>query len=327
MAEGPPGANVQLEHGYIRLANRLATAIAMAPWDGAAQPRMVMALVRLTYGRNRKDAEIGKADWRAVTGLTDRHIVSVRKRLQDEGVMELVADFDARTQTPQRWRLRKDFTRWGSFAVPLAVVEAAEKVAAPPAAKRSPGAPQTTGDQVNHRPPDPVVPSSPGQYPAGSPGTSRKPNGHKDSEGAKDRKDRKDSTTPPSTARAGTRGLDRLRDYLGDHAEAADRMDESTDHGPTWAAGLMGLYGPNGTDPKAYDGLPEPERPTALAIAMDRYAAEAKPYNGRLFRRFLETVSHERQGNGNGSGHGGGTPGKGGSQASGAAGDYDHLGG
>lgn len=63
-----------------------------------------------------------------------------------------------------------------------------------------------------------------------------------------------------------------LRAYLGERGHAADRMAESTDHPSSWASAVLGLYGPNGTDPTVWSGVPPPDRPAALAMALDRYA-------------------------------------------------------
>lgn len=120
-------ADVQLEHGYLRLANRLATAIALAPWGSPSHPRIVMALIRATYGLRRREAPIGAADWRAFTGLSDRHIRRAKLELADAGVIVLVADFDARTHAPQTWMLQKNFTKWGMYSVSESDVEAAEQ--------------------------------------------------------------------------------------------------------------------------------------------------------------------------------------------------------
>jgi phage replication O-like protein O len=119
-------ADVRLDDGYIRLANTLATAIALAPWDSAAQPRLVMALIRTTFGMNRKEADIGMAQWRAMTGMHDRQVRRAKESLQKAGVITLVRDFDARSRTPQRWQLNKDYETWGPYAVSVDAVQAAE---------------------------------------------------------------------------------------------------------------------------------------------------------------------------------------------------------
>jgi len=111
------GNGVQLEHGYVRIANRLMTALARAPWDSGAQLRMVMALMRMTYGVQRKAAPIGMSDWRTLTGLSDRQITHVKGVLHRNGVLILVQEANPRKATPQVWQLEKDCGKWKRFRV------------------------------------------------------------------------------------------------------------------------------------------------------------------------------------------------------------------
>lgn len=101
------------------------------------------------------------------------------------------------------------------------------------------------------------------------------------------------SITPSPRARARGDALDRLRTYLGQYAEAADRFATSAAHPSTWASAILGLYGPQGTDTQAWQRSPPENRPELLARALDRYAGEGKPYHARYFRRFLEAVVNE----------------------------------
>src|SRR5690606_30034571 len=107
-------------------------------------------------------------------------------------------------------------------------------------------------------------------------------------------KDKERYTPPSSLPRAYTReALGRLRAYLGEHADAVDRFAASAEHSPTWPAAILGLYGPEGTDPTIWQRSPPEVRPALLARALDRYAGESRPYHGKLFRRFLEDVIYE----------------------------------
>lgn len=111
------------------------------------------------------------------------------------------------------------------------------------------------------------------------------------------------STSTPSTPRAHAReeDLGRLRAYLGPYADAVDRFAASAAHSATWAAAILGLYGPQGTDQTVWQRSPPEARPALLARALDRYAGESMPYHGKLFRRFLEAVIHEHANNGSAS--------------------------
>lgn len=107
-------------------------------------------------------------------------------------------------------------------------------------------------------------------------------------------RDNHHSTTSHTRTRdARETALDRLRTYLGPHADAVDRFCAAAPHSATWAAAILGLYGPEGTDQAVWQRSPPEERPSLLARALDRYAGESRPYHGKLFRRFLEDVIHE----------------------------------
>lgn len=59
--------------------------------------------------------------------------------------------------------------------------------------------------------------------------------------------------------------------------------------------GLYGWGGIEGTDSKIWERTPEAERPRLLSIAVQRLEGEGKEYQGRLFRRIIETVIEENQ--------------------------------
>lgn len=134
-----------------------------------------------------------------------------------------------------------------------------------------------------------------------------------------------ETETDPEPPTSPPRGSDvvRLERYLGPHAAAVDRFTRSAPHPVTWAAGVLGLYGPQGTDERVWTGIDPPDRPGLLAKALDRYAAEGKPYNGRYFRRFLEGAIDEHRrtdyrATGT-DGHAGGAPGQAGGPPAGGA--------
>ena len=108
--------------------------------------------------------------------------------------------------------------------------------------------------------------------------------------------------TPPTEARERARPSDldlkRLREYLGDHADAVDMMlNAAPDHGRVWAAAVLGKYGPNGTQPPS--GVPPERRPAILATALIDFAGQGKAYTNRHFDGFFNTAAeNERSGNG-----------------------------
>lgn len=60
---------------------------------------------------------------------------------------------------------------------------------------------------------------------------------------------------------------------------------------PMTRLALVGLYGPNGTDERLWNGVPEADRPRLACTAMLRWQGENhRAFNSRLFREILKTV-------------------------------------
>lgn len=282
-------ADVQLEHGHTRIAHPILEALALASFT-AAQLKVLMVLIRETYGWQRKDARISLGAFSAATGSHKSTVQRALEALTGEGVVVVVepATFSA----PATYRLEKDPRRWGRFAVTppsLAATSEPDGVQVAPAqggsvdATRGGSAGATRGGSV-----DATCTHSQ---------TVENTSGY---EALKIGKDRERYTPPPSPPRERAResALDRLRSYLGPHADAVDRFAAAAEHSPTWASALYGLYGPDGTDPTIWQRSPPDDRPALLARALDRYAGESRQYHGKLFRRFLEDVIHEHRSEG-----------------------------
>lgn len=62
----------QLEHGHTRIANTLLEALAKHPFHGG-EARIVMAVLRLTYGWRKKQAPISARQLAKATGFSSRH--------------------------------------------------------------------------------------------------------------------------------------------------------------------------------------------------------------------------------------------------------------
>lgn len=88
---------------------------------------------------------------------------------------------------------------------------------------------------------------------------------------------------------------DRLVGYAGKlvvpHAE---RVAELHGNRETWAMGVMGAYGPDGTEKRLLDAVPATERAGILAAAIVRYATDAKSWDGKYFRGFVRVAAAER---------------------------------
>lgn len=115
-------ADVQLEKGYIRIANALYDAVQTAPFTDS-QRRVVSALIRLSYGWGRKTVEIAVPDLAKLLDLKNsggfRGGVS---EIIDAGVLQLVRGGTGRK--PSVFAVQKDHEQWGVFSVSAAVLGA-----------------------------------------------------------------------------------------------------------------------------------------------------------------------------------------------------------
>ncbi|RKY58914.1 MAG: hypothetical protein DRP95_05520 [Candidatus Latescibacterota bacterium] len=78
--------NPQLEDGYTRVANELLEAIIAFPFTNR-QLKMVLALIRLTYGYNQKVARVSKSYLARITGLHLPHVGQTLRELERMNVL------------------------------------------------------------------------------------------------------------------------------------------------------------------------------------------------------------------------------------------------
>lgn len=76
--------NPQLENGYTPIANELLEGILLARL-GSAEIKVILVVLRQTYGWSRKEAEISTTFFESMSGLDRRHIVRAIKSLLDKG--------------------------------------------------------------------------------------------------------------------------------------------------------------------------------------------------------------------------------------------------
>lgn len=99
----------QLENGYTRLANELMDVIAMTKFNGS-QFRIVLAVIRYTYGFNRKSADMSVSYLAKATGLPERHVRKEVNRLIDGKVF---IEYKEPTETSSReLGLNKNHSEW-----------------------------------------------------------------------------------------------------------------------------------------------------------------------------------------------------------------------
>lgn len=105
-------ADVQVEHGYTRIANTLYEALIRADLPGRHQA-VVHALVRLTFGFNRREDRIAASQITGLTGIATRHL---RPILADLEAARIVIRGPGKPGHPRPMRVEKDFERWGCGA-------------------------------------------------------------------------------------------------------------------------------------------------------------------------------------------------------------------
>lgn len=99
----------QLENGFTRIANELMDVIAQTKFNGS-QFRILMAVVRATYGYNRKSADLSVSFLAKATGLPDRH---VRKEVNLLLQAKVLIEYKEPTKTSSReLGLNKNYGEW-----------------------------------------------------------------------------------------------------------------------------------------------------------------------------------------------------------------------
>ena len=101
----------QLEHGYTRIANELLEEILRYSLTGG-ELRILLAVIRLTYGWRRKEAVLKIREMAQVAGLSERHAKRIVKRLARDWLLfrrplsrvKVVVGLNKQFST---WRLRK----------------------------------------------------------------------------------------------------------------------------------------------------------------------------------------------------------------------------
>lgn len=106
-------ADVQLEHGYTRIANELLEALARAALPGR-HFQVMLAMVRQLYGFNRSEDRIASSQIAAMTGLDVRNVRGVLADLVESGLLQCEA---LAGRTPL-YRIQKDHEQWSRSGRP-----------------------------------------------------------------------------------------------------------------------------------------------------------------------------------------------------------------
>lgn len=114
-----PKGNPQLEHGHTRIANELLEALIRYPFSGG-ELKVVLAVIRLTYGWRRTERAIRQQDLATTTGLDPRHIRRTLTTLRQQGVL-----FRDHVTRPHTFRLNKAYFGWRDWPPEMAADMAA----------------------------------------------------------------------------------------------------------------------------------------------------------------------------------------------------------
>lgn len=294
MRDSEKAATVQKENGHSPVAHPILEALALAPLNGG-QMKIVLHVIRQTYGWSRRDAAISYSDFTRATGFALNTVRRATAELIEAGVLQIVRE--SSFNKAATYRLQKDPRKWGKYActpASLSVPSEGQSASVGAHSGGTNGVPASVQSASTgaHSSGTSTVPSyvhSNGSQPVADNAVTGTENNIKQDIYKKD-----DGVVETSSGNPRTHdNTTPLREYLADKAIVVDRFVASAEQPKTWGPGIMGLYGPHGTDEQVWKGIPEASRPSILAVALDRYAAEAKAYTGRYFRRFLESARNE----------------------------------
>lgn len=102
-------ADVQLEHGYTKIANELLEVLARTPLN-ATQLRIILVLWRYTYGYNRKEHELSESFLSKATGISKRYISKEINKLVKYGILKIVRE--SSYTSPRVYTFSKDYDSW-----------------------------------------------------------------------------------------------------------------------------------------------------------------------------------------------------------------------
>lgn len=102
-------ASPQKENGYTAIANELLQSICAAKFNGT-QYKIVLCIMRYTYGFSRKSHSLSISFISKVTGVSKRYISAELQRLVEQNVVSVLSDH---TDTTSRvLALNKDYKKW-----------------------------------------------------------------------------------------------------------------------------------------------------------------------------------------------------------------------
>ena len=101
-------ANPRIENGYVRIANELLEAICRLDVSGS-EMRILLYIIRRTYGFNKDYAEIPLSEISAAVGMRREHIQKMLKRLSAKNIIDLRTNSGTK---PQTISIVKNYEKW-----------------------------------------------------------------------------------------------------------------------------------------------------------------------------------------------------------------------
>lgn len=98
----------QIEDGYTRIANELMEAVMRLPLPGG-HIRMILALIRRTYGFNKKADRISYSQLATATGLHRTHVIRIMNELVEANI---VIRGEGRPCQAVTWAVNKHYLQW-----------------------------------------------------------------------------------------------------------------------------------------------------------------------------------------------------------------------
>lgn len=105
-------ASPQTENGWTKIADEILEALAQTQMGGH-EWRLVIGLLRKTYGFQKKADGISLTQWEKITGLGRRRVHVGLKRLEQRGIIIIVRDGTGRGHT-STYSFQKDYEQWNS---------------------------------------------------------------------------------------------------------------------------------------------------------------------------------------------------------------------
>ena len=102
-------ADVQLENGYVKLANPLLDAYLRLRLT-SYQSSVFFCIVRKTYGFNKKKDRISLSQFEKCTGILRRHVLKTLKELEKMNLITV----DKKSHMQVIYGVQKDFDRWAT---------------------------------------------------------------------------------------------------------------------------------------------------------------------------------------------------------------------